>query len=156
MQDFEICMPKCVVSGPSIWAWCLIQHWAGLIRFHVHVRKCLITYLHLINHHRHVLPPYLIKLLMDLLVMSNMEYALSVWDPSLTQNQVLHLQRLQIHVVRLVFSRSRSDHVSKYYQKLSWLRVGQLIQFRLAWCTINIMQPEESCLCYLAIILYTL
>ena len=90
-------------------------------------------YLHLINHHRHIIPPYLIKLLMDLLVMSHMQYALSVWGPSLTQNQLLGLQRLQNHAVRLVFSLSRSDHMSKHYHELCWLRVIQLIQFRLAY-----------------------
>ena len=89
-------------------------------------------YLHLINRHRHVLPVYLLTLLMDSLVMSHMQYALSVWGPSLTQNQLLRLQRLQNHAVRLVFSLNKSDHISEYYQELRWLRVSQLIQFRLA------------------------
>ena len=89
-------------------------------------------YLHLINRHRHVLPAYLLKLLMESLVMSHMQYALSVWGPSLTQNQLLRLQRLQNRAVRLVFSLNKGDHISEYYQELHWLRVSQLIQFRLA------------------------
>ena len=101
-----------------------------------HKRTCqkMSYYLHLINCHRHVLPAYcdLLKLLMESLVMSHMQYALSVWGPSLTQNQLLHLQRLQNRAVRLVFSLNRSDHISEYYQELCWLRVSQLIQFHLA------------------------
>ena len=89
-------------------------------------------YLHLINRHRHILPSYLIKLLVDLLVLSHMQYALSVWAPSLTRDQLLRLQRLQNRAVRLVFSLSRSDHTSEYYRELRWLKVTQLIQFRLA------------------------
>ena len=89
-------------------------------------------YLHLINRHRHVLPACLIKLLMDSLVMSHIQYALSVWGPSLTQNQLLRLQRLQNRAVRLVFSLNKYDHISEYYQKLRWLGVSRLIQFCLA------------------------
>ena len=89
-------------------------------------------YLHLINRHRHVLPSYLIKLLLDSLVLSHMRYALSVWGPSLTQNQLLRLQRLQNRAVRLAFSLNRSDHTSEYYRKIRWLKVTRLIQFHLA------------------------
>ena len=64
--------------------------------------------------------------------MSHMQYALSVWGPSLTQNQLLRLQRLQNSAVRLVFSLNKSDYISEYYQELRWLRVSQLIQFHLA------------------------
>ena len=66
---------------------------------------------------------------MDLLGISHIQYALFVWGPPLTQNQLLHLQQLQNHAVRLVFSLSRRDHVSKYYQELHWLSIAQLIQF---------------------------
>ena len=64
--------------------------------------------------------------------MSHMQYALSVWGPSLSQNQLLRLQQLQNRAVRLVFSLIRNDHISDYYQELHWLKVTQLIQFRLA------------------------
>ena len=74
----------------------------------------------------------LIKLLMDSLVTSHMQYALSIWGPSLSQNQLLHLQRLRNRAVRLAFSLNRNDHISDYYQELCWLKVTQLIQFRLA------------------------
>ena len=61
-----------------------------------------------------------------------MRYALSVWGPSLTQNQLLRLQRLQNRAVRLAFSLNRSDHTSEYYRKIRWLKVTRLIQFHLA------------------------
>ena len=72
-----------------------------------HTCQKMSYYFHLINCHRYVLPVYLLKLLMDSLVMSHMQYALSVWGPSLTQNQLLRLQRLQNHAVHeaCVFSK---------------------------------------------------
>ena len=61
--------------------------------------------------------------------MSHMQYALSVWGLSLTQNQLMHLQ---LRSEACVFSISRSDRVSKYYhQELHWLRVAQFIQLVL-------------------------
>ena len=64
--------------------------------------------------------------------MSHMQYALSVWGPSLTQSQLLRLQRFHNRAVRLVFSLNKSNHTSEYYQELRWIRVSQLIQFHLA------------------------
>ena len=55
-----------------------------------------------------------------------------MWGPSLTQDQLLRLQRLQNRAVRLVFSLNKYDHISEPdYQRLHWLGVSRLIQFRL-------------------------
>jgi len=78
-------------------------------------------YLHLVSLHRCVLPVHLIKLLMDSLVLSHMQYALPVWGPSLYQHDLQRLQRLQNHGVHLIFSLNKFDHVSDYYKQLRWL-----------------------------------
>ena len=88
-------------------------------------------YLHLVSLHRRVLPVHLIKLLMDSLVLSHMQYALPVWGPSLYQQDLQHLQRLQNRGVRLIFSLNKFDHMSDFYKQLRWLNFSQLIQFRL-------------------------
>jgi len=77
-----------------------------------HVSRTCQKVAYYINHHKHVLPSYLIT---DSLVISHMQYTLSLWGPSLTQKQLLHLQRLQNHAVLLVFSLNRSDHIPGNY-----------------------------------------
>ena len=96
------------------------------------VCKKMSYYLHLVSLHRRVLPVRLIKLLMDSLVLSHMQYALPVWGPSLYQHHLQRLQRLQNHAVRLIFSLNKFDNVSDYYRQLQWLNFSQLIRFRLA------------------------
>ena len=89
-------------------------------------------YLHLVSLQKLVLPVGLInKLLMDSLVLSHMQYALLVWGPSLYQQYLQRLQRLQNHAVRLIFSLNKFDHVSEHYKRLQWLDLDQLIRLRL-------------------------
>ena len=75
--------------------------------------------------------------------MSHMQYALSVWGSSLTQKQLLCLQRLQSRAVRLVFSLNMITYLSIIKSYV----VSQLIQFHLA-CVMyhKIIQLEELCL----------
>ena len=52
-------------------------------------------YLHLINTNKFVLPDNIIKLLLESLVMSHLNYALPVWGTSLTQQNTSRIQRVQ-------------------------------------------------------------
>ena len=97
-----------------------------------HICKKMSYYLYLVGLHKRILPVSLIKLLMDSLVLPHMQYALPVWGPSLYQQHLLRLQRLQNRAVRLIFSLHKFDHVSNYYKQLQWFNLDQLIQFRLA------------------------
>ena len=100
------------------------------------VCKKMSYYLHLVSLHRRVLPVRLIKLLMDSLVLSHMQYALPVWGPSLYQHHLQRLQRLQNHAVRLIFSLNKFDHVSDYYRQLQ-VGVGVMFQSSLLFWLIT-------------------
>ena len=73
----------------------------GRARSPMCVRKCLTSYIYLLNCQRHVLSNELKKLLVDSLsvITFNLTYALSVWCPSLTQQQQQRLQQMQNHSI---------------------------------------------------------
>ena len=56
--------------------------------------------IHLLTRQRHILSDELKRLLVDSLMPSHLAYALSVWGPSLTQQQQQRLQRLQNCAIR--------------------------------------------------------
>jgi len=82
------------------------------------VCKKIPYYLHLVSLHMHVLPVLLIKLLVDSLVLSHIQYALPVWGLSLYQHNLQHLQRLQNHGVCLIFSLVKFDRMSDFYKQI--------------------------------------
>ena len=71
-----------------------------------------------------------IKLLIDSLVLSRLDYALPVWGPPLTQASINCLQRLQNWGVRITKSLHKYDYVSHHLNSLSWLPVNRQIQYR--------------------------
>ena len=87
-------------------------------------------YLFWINSNRKCLSSAIIKMLINSLVSSHLDYALPVWGSPLTQDIVSRLQRLQNWGIRIVYSLRKCDHVSKYCNKLSWLPVHNHIRHR--------------------------
>ena len=94
------------------------------------VCKKMSYYLFWINSNRKSLSTTIIKMLINSLVISHLDYALPVWGPPLTQNQVDRLQRLQNWGIRIVYSLRKYDHVSKYRNNLSWLPIKNHIRYR--------------------------
>ena len=88
------------------------------------------NYLFWINSKCKFLSSVVIKLLVDTLVLSHLDYALPVWGPPLTQASINHLQRLQNWGVRITKSLHKYDHVSHPLNSLSWLPVNRQIQYR--------------------------
>ena len=86
-------------------------------------------YLHLIYTNKFVLPDNIIKLLLESLVMSHLNYALPVWGTSLTQQNISRIQRLQNRAVRLLYHLNKYDHITSYYNRLQWLKFEQLVKF---------------------------
>ena len=95
-----------------------------------HVSKMMSYYLFWINSKRKFLSSVVIKLLIDSLVLSRLDYALPVWGPPLTQASINRLQRLQNWGVRITKSLHKYDHVSHHLNSLSWLPVNFQIQYR--------------------------
>ena len=96
----------------------------GTIMFLMY-RKCYV-----ISKHRHVLSSNLMKLLIDPLVFSHLNYSLSVWGPSLQQNQLQQLKRMQNQAVRLCRNLKKYDHITEHYRILRWLPLECLIQYQ--------------------------
>ena len=61
----------------------------------------------------------IMKLLLDSLVLSHVQYALPVWGPSLSTQLLCRLKRMLNRAVRLAFSLKKFDHVSSYYKKIT-------------------------------------
>ena len=82
-----------------------------------------------ISSNRKSLSTTIIKMLINSLVISHLDYALPVWGPPLTQNLVDRL-RLQNWGIRIVYSLRKYDHVPKYRNNLSWLPIKNHIRYR--------------------------
>ena len=102
-------------------------------------------YLYVINKHRHVLSSDLTKLLIDSLVFSHLNYSLPVWGPSLHQNHLQRLKRMQNRGVRLCRNLKKFDHITEHYRALRWLPLEYLIQYRCL-CLMNRQYHGYRCI----------
>ena len=102
-------------------------------------------YLYVINKHRHVFSSDLMKLLIDSLVFSHLNYSLPVWGPSLHQNHLQRLKRMQNRAVHLCRNLNKFDHVTDHYRALRWLPLEYLIQYRCL-CTMNRQYHGHRCI----------
>ena len=109
-----------------------------------YICKKMSYYLYVINKHRHVLSSDLIKLLIDSLVLSHLNYSLPVWGPSLHQNHLQRLKRMQNRAVRLCRNLKKSDHITEHYCALRWLPLEYLIQYKCL-CLMNRQYHGHRC-----------
>ena len=110
-----------------------------------HICKKMSYYLYVINKHRHVFSSDLMKLLIDSLVFSHLNYSLPVWGPSLHQNHLQRLKRMQNRAVHLCRNLNKFDHVTDHYRALRWLPLEYLIQYRCL-CTMNRQYHGHRCI----------
>ena len=110
-----------------------------------HICKKMSYYLYVINKHRHVFSSDLMKLLIDSLVFSHLNYSLPVWGPSLHQNHLQRLKRMQNRAVHLCRNLKKFDHVTDHYRALRWLPLEYLIQYRCL-CTMNRQYHGHRCI----------
>ena len=87
-------------------------------------------YLYLLNKHKSVLKTDLLKVLIECLVFSHLNYCLPVWGTSLTQCLSQRLRRMQNRAVRLCKGLRKFDHVTSHFKSLKWLPLEQLIKYR--------------------------
>ena len=74
------------------------------------------------------MPNTVIKMLVDSLVLSRINYALPAWGPSLSGSLIQRVQRLLNWGVRIAASLRKFDHVSAHQTKLHWLPVTSMIK----------------------------
>ena len=97
--------------------------------FHICVRKWLII-CYLISHNHNVLPVFILKLLVESLVLSHLNYALPMCGPALGHDLLARLVRMHNRAIRVIGGLKKFDHVSNFRRQLNWLSVDSLIQYR--------------------------
>ena len=110
-----------------------------------YICKKMSYYLYVVNKHRHVLSSTLMKLLIDSLVFSHVNYSLPVWGPSLHQTHFQRLKRMQNRAVRLCRNLKKFDHITEHYRALRWLPLEYLIQYRCL-CLMNRQYHGYKCI----------
>ena len=101
-----------------------------------HICKKISYYLYIISKHKQVLNSNLMKLLIDPLVFFHLNYSLPVSGPSLHQNQLQRLKRMQNRAVGLCRNLKKHDHVTEHYHALRWLPLEYQIQYKCL-CVMN-------------------
>ena len=99
-----------------------------------------------INYHCKCLSSQILKMLLDSLAFSWMNYALLVWGPALPKLAVSHLQCLQNRAVCIIKSLSKYDHVFYHQKTLSWLSVASLIQYHSLCSMYHHYHPSHAVL----------
>ena len=111
-----------------------------------YARKFRSTYFGSLNYHRKCLSSLIIKMLLDSLALSRINYALPVWGPALSKLAVSRLQRLQNRAARITKSLSKYDHISDHRKTLNWLSVASLIQYRSLCAMYHHYHPSHAVL----------
>ena len=73
---------------------------------------------------------HILRMMVDSLVLSQLNYALPLWGPPLSLDLINRLRRLHNRAVRVVFSLRKYDHVSSHRCRLEWLPLESTIQYR--------------------------
>ena len=84
-------------------------------------------YLYLLNKRKSILTADLLKILVECLVFSHLNYSLPVWGTSLTRCLLQHLKCMQNRAVRLCKGLHKLDHVYSHFKYLNRLPLEQLI-----------------------------
>ena len=85
-----------------------------------------------------------VKMLIDSLVLSCINYALPVWGPGLMNNSLQHLQQLINWGVCISARLRKYDHVSSHWTRLCWLSVESQIKYR-SLCAIHRQYSSHQC-----------
>ena len=106
--------------------------------------KKISFYLFWINSFRNNLPSSVIKMLIDSLVLSHINYALPAWGPMLVKGSLQWLQRLLNWGVRITAGLRKYDHISSHRSRLRWLPVESQIEYR-SLCAIHRQCSSHQC-----------
>ena len=101
------------------------------LRWNSHVSylcKKMAYYLYLISPHHKVLSMFILKLLVESLVLSHLNnYALPVWGPALAHDMLGRLVKMHNRAIRVIGGLKKFDHVSSFRRQLNRLSVDSLI-----------------------------
>ena len=106
------------------------------------VCKSMPYYLYLSNFHSKSLTHEILKMLVESLVFSRLNYALLVWGPAVHQNSASRINHLHNRAVCIVCGLCKSEHVSRHHRAIGWLSMPLLTQHRTS-CA---MLDQYTCL----------
>lgn len=89
--------------------------------------RCFGT-LHGLSHLRNHLPPSVILVMVQALVLSQVRYCISVYGKS-TQKNSSRIQKIINYAAKVIFGRRKFDHVSDLLENLGWLSADQLTRY---------------------------
>ena len=95
-----------------------------------------------LSHLSHSLPPSVITLLVNSLVLSQVRYCLSVFGNG-TQNNLSRLQKIINYSAKVIFRRKKYDHVSDIIETLGWLSAGDLVRHQTICLTHKVICTGE-------------
>ena len=81
--------------------------------------KRMAYYLYLISRHHKVLPMFILKLLVESLVLSHLNYALPVWGPALSHDLMARLVKTHNCAIQVIGGLKIFDHVSSFRRQLN-------------------------------------
>ena len=82
-----------------------------------------------LSHLRHYLPDGVIKTIVTALVISRVNYCLSVYGNG-TKKNLSRLQKILNFATRVIFGRRKFDHVSYLREKLDWMPPEHMYKFQ--------------------------
>ena len=98
-----------------------------------------------LSHARHCLPDGIVSLLVTALVISRIQYCLTVYGNG-SQKNFDRIQKILNFAARVIFCRRKFDHVSDLRQKLGWLSPRSMAEYQtlaIAHKAILRGEPEE-------------
>lgn len=107
-------------------------------------RRCFGTLAGL-SHLRHCLPPHVVSLLVNALVLSQIRYCISIYGNG-TQNNLSRIQKVINYGAKVIFGRKKFDHVTDLLEKLGWFTAEELVKYHtlcLAHKAIRFGEPEN-------------
>ena len=89
--------------------------------------RCFGT-LHGLSHLRNHLPPSVVTVIVQALVLSQVRYCISVYG-SCSQGNLSRIQKIINYAAKVIFGRKKYDHVSDLLENLGWLSAEQLASY---------------------------
>ena len=108
-------------------------------------RRCFGTLAGL-SHLRHHVPTRVIEMLVTALVMSQVRYCISVYGNGSGGN-LTRIQKIVNFAARVVFGRSKYEHVSDLRQRLGWMSSNELVEYHTLRLLHRVLRDgEPECL----------
>jgi len=95
-----------------------------------------------LSHLRGHLPPSVISVLVNALVLSQIRYCISLYGSG-TQKNISRLQKIMNYSAKVIFGRKKFDHASDLLVRLDWLSAENLVTYHTLCLTHKVLRRGE-------------